>query len=104
VTADPAERAEADTIVRRLEAVLGEAPIVDSSARLVAFRPEGDIPIVDPDGRVKSVFAASPVLRRMDPTIEVRRVYVPRALADAARAEVAALRREAVQLKLFTPR
>jgi hypothetical protein len=104
VSADPDQRAEADAIALRLTDVLGEAPRVDSSARLVAFRPEGDIPIADPDGRIDSVFAASPVLRRMDPHIEMRRIYVDRAQADAARAEVAAFRRQAVQLRLFAAR
>lgn len=100
VSEDPAQRAEADAIAAHLGNVLGVAPRVDSSARLVTFRPDGDIPILD-GGRTRSVFAASPVLRRMDPTVEMRRIYVDRPYADAARAEVAAFRREAVQLRLF---
>ncbi|MES2643232.1 MAG: HD domain-containing protein [Myxococcota bacterium] len=101
VSADPTQRAEADAIAARLGEVLGAAPRVDSSARMVTFRPSGDIPILDTDGRVRSVFAASPVLRRMDPHVEVRRIYVDRALAERARAEVAAFRGQAVQLRLF---
>lgn len=101
VSADPAQRAEADAIAARLGDVLGVPPRVDSSARMVTFRPSGDIPILDTDGRVRSVFAASPVLRRMDPHVEMRRIYVDRPLAARARAEVAAFRGQAVQLRLF---
>ncbi len=104
ISADPAQRIEADAIAARLGDVLGAAPRVDSSARMVTFRPSGDIPILEADGRTRSVFAASPVLRRMDPHVEVRRIYVDRAHADQARAEVATLRGNAVQLRLFTSR
>ncbi len=104
VSADPEQLAEADAIAARLGEILGAPPRVDSSARMVTFRPSGDIPILESDGRTRSVFAASPVLRRMDPHVEVRRIYVDRPLADRARAEVVALRRQAVQLRLFTPR
>lgn len=100
VSADPEQHAEADALAAHLAAVLGVPPRVDSSARLVTFRPAGDIPILD-GGRTRSVFSASPVLRRMDPTVEMRRIYVNRPLADAARSAVAAFRREAVQLRLF---
>ncbi len=100
VSEDPAQRAEADAIASHLADMLGVPPRVDSSARLVTFRPAGDIPILD-GGRTRSVFAASPVLRRMDPTVEIRRIYVDRPYADAARESVAAFRREAVQLRLF---
>lgn len=101
VSADPTQRAEADAIAARLADALGVPPRVDSSARLVTFRPAGDIAILEADGRPRSVFAASPVLRRMDPHVEMRRIYVDRPLAAAARAEVEAFRREGVQLRLF---
>lgn len=101
VTANPAQRAEADALVHVVGDALGEAPLVDSSARMAAFRPEGDIPIVEPDGGVASVFTASPVLRRMDPEIEHLRIYVPRDREAPCREAVAAFRRQAVQLRLF---
>ncbi|MFZ5480702.1 MAG: HD domain-containing protein [Myxococcota bacterium] len=101
VTAAEDPRAEAAELARLVGEALGEPPLVDSSARMTAFRPAGDIPIVDPDGRVGSVFAASPVLRRMDPDVEVRRIYVPRAREGEAREVVAAFRRRGAQLRLF---
>jgi uncharacterized protein len=101
VSAAPDQRAEADELARLVGEALGEAPLVDSSARMSAFSPGGDVPIVDPDGRVESAFTASPVLRRMDPTVELRRIYVPRAREAVARDTVAAFRRRGAQLKLF---
>lgn len=101
VSAAPTQREEADALERVVAEVLGEPALVDSSARMAAFRPDGDIPIVDPDGGVTSIFAASPVLRRMDPDIEHRRIYVPRAAEAACRDAVARFRREGVQLRLF---
>jgi hypothetical protein len=101
VSAAPEQRAAADELARLVGDALGESPLVDSSARMSAFAPAGDIPIVDPDGLVASVFTASPVLRRMDPTVEVRRVYVPREAEAAARDAVAAFRRRGAQLRLF---
>lgn len=92
--------AEAAAEADELAAWIGEVR-VDSSARLVAFRPEEDLAILEPDGRVRSIFAASPVLRRMDPRVEIRRFYVPREQAEAARARVAAFHRRTTQLRLF---
>lgn len=104
VTANPTQRAEAEALVHVVAGALGEPPLVDSSARMAAFRPDGDIPIVDADGVVTSIFAASPVLRRMDPEIETWRIYVPRDRETPSREAVAAFRRQAVQLRLFQPR
>jgi HD superfamily phosphohydrolase len=102
-TADPADREAADSVAARVREAIGHGVHVDSSARLVAFRPGGDIPILDADGAATSVFTASPVLRRMDPDIELRRVYAPRARAEEARAIVRACRGRGLQLRLFTP-
>lgn len=93
------QRAEADAIAGHLAEALGEAPLVDSSARLMTFRP-ADIPIID-GGRTRSVFEASPVLRQMNPEVEIRRIYVDRSRANEARAAVATFRAEGVQLRLF---
>lgn len=101
VTADPVQRAEAAALAGELERALGDAPRVDSSARLVAFKPAGDIAVVDDAGGVRSVFTASPVLRRMDPDIELRRIYVPRACAREAREVVERFRRQGAQMRLF---
>lgn len=100
VSGDPAARSEADALAERLAERLPTPPLVDSSASLTTFRPDGDIPILDTEG-ARSVFAASPVLRRMDPHVEVRRIYVERAHAEQARREVEAVRGSAVQLRLF---
>ncbi len=104
VTADPAQRAEAAALAGELERALGQQPRVDSSARLVAFKPAGDIAVVDDAGCVRSVFTASPVLRRMDPDIELRRIYVPREAAADARAVVERFRRQGAQMRLFAGR
>jgi hypothetical protein len=101
LTADPGERSAAMGLAAALEQALGEAPRVDSSARLVAFRPDGDLPVLDATGRVRSIWTASPILRRMDPDIELRRLYVPRALAPRAREVVAAEHRRGMQVRLF---
>jgi HD superfamily phosphohydrolase len=103
LSSDPGERSAAAELAQALEAALGAAPRVDSSARLSAFRPDGDIPVRDPSGRVRSIFTASPVLRRMDPDIELLRLYVPRELAARATAEVDAWQRRGAQLRLFGP-
>lgn len=101
VSGDPVARAEAESIAGALaDAGLGRVWL-DTTARLRAFRPEGDLPLVEGDGRLTSVIAASPVLRRMDPEVELRRVYVEREAADRARAVVEGVRRRAVQLRLF---
>ena len=100
VSGDPAARDEADTIAARLRERLPSPPLVDSSASLTTFRPDGDIPILDGD-RARSVFLASPVLRRMDPHVEVRRIYVEPAHAEQARQEIAQTRGQAIQLRLF---
>lgn len=97
----PETHAEADELVAWVTAGLGEAPIVDSSARMLAFRASDDLAIVEPDGRTRSIFAASPVLRRMDPAVEVRRLYVPRVRVDEARARVSAFHQRGMQLRLF---
>lgn len=101
ITADPGERAAAEGLAVALTEALGEPPRVDSSARLVAFKPAGDIPVIDASGRTTSIFTASPVLRRMDPDIELRRLYVPRALVNPAREAVDSFQRRGAQLKLF---
>ncbi len=101
LTADPDQRAAAEAITARLREALAEDLRVDSSARLTAFKPSGDVPILDAHGAATSVFAASPVLRRMDPDIELRRVYAPRARAAEARALVGELRVRGAQLHLF---
>ena len=101
LSAAPARRDAADALARHLAEHLGVPPLVDSSARLEAFRVGGDIRILDEDGSVYSVFEASPVLRRMDPGVEIRRIYVPREVAAEGRAIAARFRREGVQLRLF---
>ncbi len=100
VSADPARRADA-TALGALLAEVASRTWVDSTARMRTFRPDGDIRLVEEDGAVGSVFAASPVLRRMDPDVEVRRIYVPRAEAAEARAAVDRFRRQGLQLRLF---
>lgn len=102
ITGDPDARAEADHLASLLRAAIPGPVWVDGSAHLRAFRPGGDLPLVGTDGRLTTVAAASPVLRRMDPDIEVRRVYVERAEAPHARAVVEGFRRGAVQLRLFS--
>lgn len=101
VSGDPGARAEADHLAARLGAAVDGRVWVDGSARLRAFRPEGDVPLLDTDGRLTSVSAASPVLRRMDPEVEVRRIYVERDQLAHAREVVEGFRRGAVQLRLF---
>lgn len=108
-------RGEADHLSALLTAAVPGRVWVDSTARMRAFRPEGDVPVVEPrradtvggatgdlpDDHVRSVFSASPVLRAMDPHVEQRRVYVERAHADLARALVQGFRQSGTQLRLF---
>jgi HD superfamily phosphohydrolase len=101
ITADPEQHAAAEAVTARLREALAGDVRVDSSARLTAFKPSGDVPILDGHGAVTSVFAASPVLRRMDPNIDLRRVYVPRTRAAEALALVEGARVRGAQLRLF---
>ena len=101
VSSDAEERTAAAELAHTLTEELGAPPRVDSSATLRAFRPDGDIPVRDPGGRVRSIFTASPVLRRMDPDIELVRIYVPREQAEVAANAVEAWRRRGAQLRLF---
>lgn len=100
VTGAAGRRADAAALA---DVLAGVAPRVwvDSTARMRTFRPEGDMALVEEDGAVTSVFAASPVLRRMDPDVEVRRIYVPRPYATPAREAVTRFRNQGLQLRLF---
>ncbi len=97
---DSESAAEADHLSALLKAAVPGRVWVDSTARMRAFRPEGDIPVVQGD-RVRSVFSASPVLRAMDPHVEHRRVYVDRPVAPLAAALVSGFRQSGTQLRLF---
>lgn len=97
---DAESAAEADHLSALLTAAVPGRAWVDSTARMRAFRPEGDIPVVQ-GGQVRSVFSASPVLRAMDPHVEHRRIYVDRDLVPLANALVHGFRQSGTQLRLF---